>query len=425
MNPLADIDTERAVLGAAVLSAGRLFDSVDLTGEDFHAPQHEELWNVMTAMAAVGKPIDSELVMAGLGDRRAVLAPALVECLSRACLPAAASWHAATLRALTMRRRIATAGAALTQLAGDGSPDITPEELAELARGRVDEHVQRNASGGSVTTFLDAALAGLDRWGTPEADVLATNWLELDEMLNGGLRPGHLVVVGARPGVGKSFLATELARNVAPRAGVLFSSLEMSDAEVTNRISAAMTGIPLATLTSGRASEADLNRLTSVPNRAADWSLVIDDRASVGVAAIRGRARDMTRRGHLGLVIVDYLQLVAPTDRKAPREQQVASVSRGLKLMAKDLRVPVVALAQVNRGPTQRMDDRPRLSDLRESGAIEADADEVLFLHRSDDEFYGQIEVNVSKNRHGSTGAVRLAWQPDVGRIGNAFRGAA
>lgn len=425
MNPLADLDTERAVLGAAVVSAGRLLDNLDLTGADFHAPQHEELWNAMTVMAAAGKPIDPALVMAGLGQRRAALAPALVECLERACLPAAAHWHAATLRSLTMRRRVTNAGAALTQLAAEADPDLTPEQLAEMARGRVDEQVQAAANNGGVTTFLDEALAGLDRWANPETDVLPTNWLDLDEMLNGGLRPGHLIVVGARPGVGKSLLATELARNVAPRTGVLFSSLEMSSAEVTNRVSSAMTGVPLATLTAGTATEPELERLAGIAGRAADWNLVIDDRASVGVAAIRGRARDITRRCPLGLVIVDYLQLVAPADRAASREQQVASVSRGLKLMAKDLRVPVVALAQVNRGPTQRVDDRPRLSDLRESGSIEADADEVLFLHRNEEEFYGEIEVAVAKNRHGSTGAVRLAWQPYSGRIVNSARGAA
>jgi len=423
----ADLDAERAILGCVVLSAGRVLDSLNLTAEDFHAPQHEELWTVLSGMVAAGKVFDQSLVLANMGDRARVLAPALIECMQQACIGPAAQWHAARLRQFTMRRCIATASAKLTMIAESSDPDTTPEELAELARGQVDQHVQRQDTDGAAFTFTDALLGTLERWSTPDTDVLATNWHDLDEMLTGGLRPGHLVIVGARPGVGKSMMATELARNVAPRAGVLFSSLEMSYTEVTSRIAASMTGVPLATLTAGRARAEEIDKLDTLLPRTADWALTIDDRASVGVAAIRGRARDLTRsqRG-LGLVIVDYLQLVTPADRHAPREQQVAGVSRALKLMAKDLHVPVVALAQVNRGPAQRGDNRPRLSDLRESGAIEADADEVLLLHRDEDgEHYGELEVIVAKNRHGQAGSAFLSWQPMAGRIGNLRAGAA
>jgi replicative DNA helicase len=160
----------------------------------------------------------------------------------------------------------------------------------------------------------------------------------------------------------------------------------MSANEVVDRIAASRTKTALHALSSGHADEDQLDELSRLLTRAAEWPLEIDDRAGVGVAAIRGRARDLTRRPRgLGLVIVDYLQLVTPTDRRAPREQQVASISRGLKLMAKDLQVPVVALSQVNRGPAGRDNKRPTMSDLRESGAIEADADEIWLLHRDED----------------------------------------
>lgn len=256
--------------------------------------------------------------------------------------------------------------------------------------------------------------------------MLPTGWADLDDMLTGGLRPGHLVIIGARPSVGKSLVATELARQVAARGtGVLFASLEMSCDEVTNRIAASMTRVPLSTLTGGRANDEEMDRLGTLLARVADWPLHIDDRASVGVAGIRGRAGDLARtpRG-LGLVVVDYLQLITPPDLRAPREQQVASFSRALKLLAKDLGVPVVALSQINRAPMMRADKRPLMSDLRESGAIEADADEILLLHREDED-PEELEVNVVKNRHGETGTVYLTWMPHVGTIGNRAWGAA
>jgi replicative DNA helicase len=418
-----DLAVERAVLGAVLHSGGRLLGRLELTAEDFHAPAHEELWRAMLAADAAGRPVEVDALLAVAGARAAVLGPALAECVTAAAVPASAEWYAEQLRTHTMRRSIAGAANRLAQLASD-DVEREPAELTEIARGIVDTATARDDDAGGTSSLDEQLAVGLQRWCTPDTDVLPTGWLELDEQLTGGLRPGHLTVVGARPSVGKSLVATELAAAVAGRGTrVLFSSLEMSAAEVTNRIASSGARVPLTALTAGTCDEEEMDQLARFHTRAHAWPLEIDDRAAVGVTAIRGRARDLTRRPHgLGLVIVDYLQLVAPADRKAPREQQVASVSRGLKLLARDLHVPVVALAQVNRGSTQRESKRPVMSDLRESGAIEADADEIWLLHRDDKEFLGELEVNVVKNRHGQTGPIRLGWWPHIGRISNMHR---
>lgn len=424
-----DHEAEQAVLGCVLTTAGRALDELGLAAEDFHAPLHEELWRGIHAYLATGRPLDPALLLSWMGPQRAAkYGSAVAECVTQAAVPQAARWHAENLRGHTARRRVEAAAAALAQLAtSQAGAELGPDEVAERARDLVDQQTNRSQESGGEVSFLDAILSRMERWNVPDRDVLPTGWHDLDDMLTGGLRPGHLCVIGARPAVGKSLVATELARNVASHdRGVLFASLEMSRGEVTDRIASSLTRVPLATLTGGRASDEDMDRLGTLLERVADWPLTIDDRSHVGVTAIRGRARDVKRRrGGLALVIVDYLQLVAPADRTAPREQQVASISRGLKLVARDLGVPVVALAQVNRGAVMRQDRRPQMSDLRESGAIEADADEIVLLHRDDEAFPGEIELNVVKNRHGQTGPVRLGWAPYGGTIRNLAAGVA
>jgi replicative DNA helicase len=421
--PSHDLAAERAVIGAVLYSGGRQLDALQLGAEDFFHGPHAELWTLMQQMRVAGDPVEATAVLAR-SDRKTIHGPILQECVTAAT--PSPGFYAEQLRGHTARRRIALAGARLQQLA-ETVADYEVAELHELARGLVDEQTQTGDAHRGSVSLLDGLVAGFERWGVPDTNVLPTGWLDLDDKLNGGLRPGHLTVIGARPAVGKSLVATELAANVAATGvGTLFSSLEMSANEVVDRIAASRSRTALHALQSGHADEDQLDTLSRLLTRAAEWPLEIDDRAGVGVAAIRGRARDLTRRPRgLGLVIVDYLQLVTPTDRRAPREQQVASISRGLKLMAKDLQVPVVALSQVNRGPAGRENKRPTMSDLRESGSIEADADEIWLLHR-DEERTGELEVNVAKNRHGTTGLVELGWHPYTARITNiTYQGSA
>lgn len=419
---IADPVAEQRVIGSVILSGGRVLDGLKLTEEDFSDPNHARLWKAVSVYRQAGKPLNLDLFGAYLRQHGAMeLMPALGECVSGVVVPQEAPHFADVLKDATRRRNLSAAAAALQQLATTAG-DFTEEELYAQASAQFDRFVRTEEVSGGLVRLADTVSYGLDqRWGKPDTNFLPTAWRELNERLNGGLRPGHLVIVGARPSVGKSFVGVGMARHAASRGEtVLFHSLEMSAEELTDRVIAPLAPVTLSTLAAGGVSAEELDKLgdTIVAKDVLSWPLFIDDRSSLTLAGISGRARDLKRKGQLSLIVVDYLQLITPADRKASREQQVASFSRGLKLLAKELDVPVVALAQVNRGSG---DERPRMSHLRESGAIEADADEILLLHVSDEEdMYGQLEIIVEKNRHGSKGSLRLAFLPTAGILTDA-----
>lgn len=427
-----DPDIEQKIIGAVIASQGRILFDLDLTDDDFATPQHQSLWKAARMLADTGRPLSPESLARYVMDHnRHQLVPLIAECANRVMVPEEAVYLAPSLQTLSQRRRLEQAALALKQLSTSAG-DYTAEELAELARSRVDEFTkQATASSSDSVSFLDAFMAGLEEWDRPDTNVMPTGWRDLDQQLTGGLRPGHLVVVGARTSVGKSLVATELARHVAARKDghVLFVSLEMNVGDLRNRIVASQCKVPLEDLNARKCSPEQMDHLVDAAQQFADWPLKIVARGSITVNGIRGAARDLTRHGKLSLVVVDYLQLVDPADGRAPREQQIAAISRGLKQLAMELNVPVVALSQINRSAvTGDPKATPKMHQLRDSGAIEQDADEILLLHRTpeeagvpeqDDPLYGRLLVIVEKNRHGAKGAVELSWMPGVGRIGD------
>lgn len=421
----ADLSAEMYVLGAVLHSAGRVFDEMPgLLAEDFWQPKHEELFRLMHGMHAKGEPVEAASVFQRLTTAPIHgLAPIYLIDLQNACLTwRNVSWYANTVRQLARLRRLGQAGARLVELSSTTSLE-TVDEAIEQARAEVDV-ASADAGTSQLVDFGELLMQAIDRWESSDVDIMPTGLIDLDAMLAGGLRPGHLMVIGARPAVGKSVVATVIAHAAASRGvGVLFSSLEMSRHEVVDRIIADVASVDLGHLTKRTLTEDDWRRVSGAHRRSGDWPLRVDDRADVTVSQIRARARDVGRQpAGIGLAVVDYLQLVRPMDSRAPRQEQVASISRGLKLIAKELHIPVVALAQVNRGPTTRVDKRPLMSDLRESGSIEADADEIVLLHRDDQECPGEIEFIVEKNRHGRTGKVALAWAPHYARVASMAR---
>jgi replicative DNA helicase len=410
-------------LGAVWFSSGRVLADADVWVDDFQHWPHRALLVAFTRMWESGAPFDPGTVMEYLGDNLTRCSNDLTEVVTSGAVPQSAGWHANVLKRLTTHRRVVESSVRIQQ-AATGSMDA--EDLAEFARGEIDKATaQRSVEPAETwTSALDRATV---RWQTPVGDAIATGWHDLDEMLSGGgLRPGHLTVIGARPGVGKSLVATMLAGHTAAGGhGVYFASVEMSQDELTDRIAAAATGVNLADLTNRRLSAEQVADMGRGLERLRRWPLTIDDRVQT-IAHIKRGVRNLTRtEGGLGLVIVDYLQLLSsPDSGKVSRQEVVSSMSRAMKLLAREHKVPVVLLAQLNRESTKRENKQPAIHDLRESGAVEQDSDEIILLHRDDDDpdLGGQIQLHLAKNRHGPTGYVHLKWQPYISRISNPSR---
>jgi replicative DNA helicase len=250
-----------------------------------------------------------------------------------------------------------------------------------------------------------------------------TGFRDLDQLTN-GLHPGQMIVVAARPAIGKSTLGLDFARCAAVRHGMtaVVFSLEMNRTEITMRLLSAETGVPLQRMRSGQMTDDDWHRVVRRMGEIDEKPLYIDDSPNLTLMEIRAKARRLKQRKDLKLLVLDYMQLMSAARRVENRQQEVADMSRSLKLLAKELDVPVVAISQLNRNPEQRSDKRPQLSDLRESGAIEMDADVVLLLHREDayerdTPRAGIVDVIVAKHRNGPTRALELANQLHLARF--------
>lgn len=424
--PPQDLAAEQIVLGAMMLSTRAVADASEIVRDaDFYRPAHATIFRAILALDERSEPTDPVAVAAELertGDLVRLGGPAyLLDCLHAVPVAAGVAFYAERVADKATMRRLVEAGTRVVQLGYHGEDGADPAELVERSRACLDELAAAARRGSAVREIEDLAAAALERYRSPAPPALSTGWPELDSILNGGLRPGTLTVVGARTGVGKSVIGANVATNVARRgAGALIVSLEMPDAELTDRILANVGGVNLTGITAARLSDAEWQRLEWANGRLRGWPLGIVDEPHLGLVGIRSHARDRIRTARgLALLVVDYLQLVAPADPRQTEQEQVSRNSRGLKLLAKELDIPVVALAQINRGPEMRADNRPRLSDLRSSGAIEQDADVVWLLYRdaSPDKEH-EIEVHVAKNRHGRTGTAHLSWAPHYSRAG-------
>lgn len=414
-------EAERALLGS-ILTGATLDDLDSVDSRDFYQPRHGLIFDACHDVARNGDRPDPVTVAKALGKELARIggAPYLSELVSVdvAPTPSQAPHYAGIVLEAALQRRLVEAAIRIRQEAETTGDAKT---TAENARRIIDEaasHGINEDAGTSVGALLDETISALE--GEPDGG-LSTGWPDLDHDVN-GLRPGQLVIVGARPSVGKSVIAANLAAHVcAQGVGAHFASLEMTRREMMNRMLAAEASVDLVKLMAHNLTEGDWDRVQRKYAAVRAWPLWVDDTPQQSLLQIRARARTTKRRVGLGLLVVDYLQLMAPRDRRVPREQQVGELSEGLKNLGKELDCPVVALAQLNRGSTDRRDPRPVLSDLRESGRIEADADHVWLLHRQDlvdrESTTGELEVIVAKNRNGPAGkTVHLAFQGQYAR---------
>lgn len=413
--PRQDPDAEMALLGAAMMYP-RVLDEVSIDAADFYRPQHEQLWALILEESRAGRPFTPmDLTQRLISSPINGMNPAyLHQCAEVAPVAAAAPFKAAMVTGLARLRRLHQVGMLLQQESMAAAWDET-EPVLDKARAVLDE-TANTAAGVTVRTFADGLASAIELWSAPEGESFNTGWVELDQKFNGGWHPGQVTVLGARPAVGKSLVAG-CAAVAAAGYGVGFFSLEMKEHEVIGRMAAAAQGINLHRINSHSMTDSDWHKISQLVEKSADWPVYVQEASRISMAQIRATVRTWQRKSRVPLIIIDYAQLVAPADRSESRERQVSRVLEDCKHLAKEFNTHVLALAQVNRGSTHRADARPTMADLRESGGIEAHADNIILLHRDDEEMEGEIEFIIEKNRHGETGKINLAWRPHFASV--------
>lgn len=409
---MSDLDPERALLGV-VLAMARMPDDLDVAPEDFASPRHEALWGLLTWLDSQRMPTDPVTVLANLGrvTLPGVDAVWLADLVIGAPVRSLARHYGELVTEAATLRRLIAAGTRIVQLAQSGQGS---QEIAEMARQEVDASSRSVASVSMIGDEIDATLTMLEE-AAPTA--IPSPWPDLDTLIQ-GWRPGGLYIVGSRPGVGKSILGLQTAIGLARHGLVAFHSLEMPRTEVHTRVIAQLANIPMTRMARRELASEDWRRIAGARATLAGLPLAIDDRSSIRPLDIRSHARTLARRGTLTGIVVDYLQLMESGrgDRR-PRHEQVAEWSRQLKILAKDMSVPVIAMSQLNRQLEGRTDKRPTMSDLRESGSLEQDADVILLLHVDEDADPSTMHVAVAKNRQGSTGVFKLERKGEVARL--------
>jgi len=433
--PPQDIVAEQSVLGGMLLSKDAIADVVErLRPGDFYRPAHQNIYDVVVDLSSRGEPADAVTVAADL-DRRGLLrriggAPYLHTLISTVPTAANAGYYAGIVAEKALLRRLVEAGTRVVQYGYAGAEGSDVAEVIDRAQAEIYDVTDRRMSEDFVPLeqLLQPTMDEIDAIASSggRASGVPTGFVELDDVTN-GLHPGQMVIVAARPGVGKSTLALDFLRSCSIKhqmASVIFS-LEMSKSEIVMRLLSAEAKIKLADMRSGRMSDDDWRRLARRMSEISEAPMYIDDSPNLTMMEIRAKARRLRQKSELKLIVVDYLQLMTSGKKFESRQQEVSEFSRSLKLLAKELQVPVVALSQLNRSPEQRTDKKPMLSDLRESGAIEQDSDIVILLHRPDlfdqdnEERLGEADLIIAKHRNGQTRTVTVAHQLHYARFTN------
>ena len=429
-----DLAAEQSIISTALFAPESTLRAVGvLNPADMYQPAHGIVWGAITALHEGGGQVDPITVADHLRrqadpvTRRSLLDLAggetaiisLATGAYTAGLPSDAGAWAEIVRRHAASRRILDTAARIRQQARAGSDPRVVLDDAREALGRIEAPTSTPVV--DMVSTMEQTLAAIER---KETAGLATPWPDLNRVI-GGLRGGTLTVIGARPGVGKSMLALNLAEHMADQHGlpVLFCSLEMLAAEIGLRRLACATGILMSTLQHGALSGAQTDQVQAAAGQLMGSPLMLLDDAGQTASSIRAVARELHRNQPLGLIVVDYLQLLTPERREPNREREVAEQSRRFKLLAQELGVPVVVLSQLNRSLVGRSDKRPELTDLRESGAIEQDADVVWLLDLPDAEDKTSLRLAVAKNRNGGTEDVWLRRQGWLARVTSATRG--
>ncbi|HXW33198.1 MAG TPA: replicative DNA helicase [Acidimicrobiales bacterium] len=435
--PPHNLEAEESVLGAMLLSRDAIAAALECCAdEDFYKPAHAHIFSAITALYSRGEPADpvtvaDELrrsgVLEAVGD-----ASVLISLQVNTPSTANAAYYAHIVEEHALLRRLVFVAGEIAEMGYTVPDDVT--EVVDRAEAMVFEVAQRRVID-TMSPLRDLLAQSLDHLeqlyergetitGVP------TGYTDVDERL-AGLQPSNLIVVGARPAMGKTSFALGIVSHAAMklRKPVLLFSLEMSHLELTQRMLCSEARVDATRMRNGRLLESDWPKISDAIGRLGDAPIYIDDNPNATVIDIRAKSRRLMAREGLGLVVVDYLQLMTghQRDRAENRQVEVSEISRGLKVLARELNVPVIALSQLSRNLEMRSDKRPVLADLRESGSIEQDADVVMFIYR--DELYnpdspdrGSAEIIVAKHRNGPVGVTHLAFVDHYTRFANMAR---
>ena len=443
--PPQNIEAEQAVLGAIFLNTDALSDAMEyVEADDFYRRSHQLLFQAMVDLNNNSEAIDVLTVQNYLSTNNQlddVGGVAYIAELATSVPTAAnAGYYAKIVEEKSMLRRLISTATNIITQANNNDEDV-PSLLDSAERQIMDVSERRNRSGfREIKDVLNEALNDVDRLSQQSEDItgLPTGYREFDKM-TAGLQPDNLIILAARPAVGKTAFALNIAQNVATSTdtSVAIFSLEMSAESLVNRMLCAEGSINANHLRTGQLDEGEWQNLIVAMGALSNTSIFIDDTPGIKMAEIRAKCRRLAKeKGNLGLVVIDYLQLIEGSNKES-RQQEVSEISRQLKKLAKELGVPILALSQLSRGVEQRQDKRPVLSDIRESGSIEQDADIVAFLYRDDyyergdsksddneddeplNQDVGEVELIIEKNRAGARGTVKLLFIKSYNKFSN------
>jgi replicative DNA helicase len=428
--PPHDLLAEQSAIGGMLLSKDAVADVIEtVRGVDFYIPKHEVIFDAVMSLYSHGEPTDVIAVSDELTKTGEIVRAGGAEYLHTltGLVPTAANagFYASIVAEKAVLRRLVEAGTRIVQMgyASEGEVvDLVNNAQAEIygVTGGVEseDYVPLIEAITAATDEIEAA-AGRDGQmvGVP------TGFAQLDALTN-GLHPGQLIILAARPAIGKSTLALDFARSASIHHDMptIVFSLEMGRSEIAMRLLSAEASVPLQNMRKGNIHTQDWSTLASIRGKIADAPLYIDDSPNMTLVEIRAKCRRLKQKVGLKMVIIDYLQLMTSGKKVESRQQEVSEFSRALKLLAKEIGVPVIAISQLNRGPEQRSDKKPMLSDLRESGSLEQDADMVILLHREsayekDSPRQGEADLIIAKHRNGPTDTIAVGFHGHFSRF--------
>lgn len=428
-----DIETEQSVLGSCLIDENAIVEATEvLIKDDFYREDNKIIFECISNMYAKNEPVDIITLKSELESVGKLEAVGGLEYIAglpeRVPTTANVEKYISIVKQKAIKRNLIEISNQISEKSFDERIDT--DQLTELAERKIYEITQKkNIKGASkLSDLIIESISNLeDVYNNGNKKGIPTGFADIDRRM-GGLRGSELIILAARPGMGKSAFALNIATNVAKKANVpvLVFNLEMGKEQLTDRIICSECLIDSKKYRDGKLDEEDWSRLAMGISDFSSANIFIDDNSSITISEIRSKCRKMQMEDKIGLVIIDYLQLITPSKGKNSREQEVAEISRTLKLIAKELNIPVIALSQLSRANEKRgeKDKRPMLSDLRDSGNIEQDADIVLFIHRED--YYNETvenkniaEINFAKFRAGEPGVEKLLWMGQYTRFQN------